>query len=95
MNEKTTVTRAMTAMTDRGDTGRDGTQIWSSLLEQAERELGIDCVAQWLRPLNLTLASDEGAVITANTGFLADWVERNFGLHLLRMLQSRLPALRR
>jgi chromosomal replication initiator protein len=73
----------------------DLARLWAKVLEQAERELGTDCVAQWIRPVQLTSITRDLAVLTANTGFLADWVERNYGLHLLRILQSLSPGLRR
>jgi chromosomal replication initiator protein len=73
----------------------DLARLWAKVLEQAERELGTDCVAQWIRPIQLTSISRDLAVLTASTGFLADWVERNYGLHLLRILQSLSPGLRR
>jgi chromosomal replication initiator protein len=65
------------------------------VLEQAERELGTNCVAQWIRPVRLTSIDNDVAVLSASTGFLADWVERNYGLHLLRILRSLSPGLRR
>ncbi|HSF96272.1 MAG TPA: chromosomal replication initiator protein DnaA [Thermohalobaculum sp.] len=70
-------------------------RLWAAVLEQAEKELGVDCVAQWLRPVQLATLSGDVAVLSANTGFLADWVERNYGNHLLRMLKSMVPGLRR
>ena len=87
-------------MTDSGDDGRVHTEaelgrLWAAVLEQAERELGTTCVAQWIRPVRLTSIVSDLAVLSANTGFLADWVERNYGLHLLRILQSLSPGLRR
>ena len=87
-------------MTDSGDDGRKHTEaelgrLWAAVLEQAERELGPNCVAQWLRPVRLTSIVNDLAILSASTGFLADWVERNYGLHLLRILQSLSPGLRR
>ncbi len=87
-------------MTDLGDDGGAHTEaelgrLWAAALEQAERELGTDCVTQWIRPVRLTSIDNDLAVLSASTGFLADWVERNYGLHLLRILQSLSPGLRR
>jgi chromosomal replication initiator protein len=87
-------------MTDAGEIRRDDTamaasRLWTGVLEQAERELGADCVTQWLRPLRLISISGDVALVAADTGFLADWVERNFGMHLLRMMRPRIPGLRR
>lgn len=75
------------------DTCVDG--LWQRVLEKAEREFGADCVAQWLRPVRLTSIYDDLAILSANTAFLADWVERNYGRHLLRLLQGLEPGLRR
>ncbi len=87
-------------MTDSGDDGRVHTEaelgrLWAAVLEQAESELGTNCVTQWLRPVRLASIDDDLAVLSASTGFLADWVERNYGLHLLRILRSLSPGLRR
>jgi len=69
--------------------------LWLKVLAQAERQLGTDCVAQWIRPMRLAAIDKDLAVLVAGTGFLADWVERNYGLHLLRILQALKPGLRR
>ncbi|MHA1529454.1 MAG: chromosomal replication initiator protein DnaA [Alphaproteobacteria bacterium] len=87
-------------MTDLGDKGRAQNEVelgrlWTAVLEQAERELGANSVAQWIRPVRLTSIVGDVAVLSANTGFLADWVERNYGLQLLRILRSLSPELRR
>jgi chromosomal replication initiator protein len=70
-------------------------QLWVGILELAERELGTDCVNRWLRPMQLAAIEGDVAVLAAGTGFLADWVERNYGRHLLRLLQPHAPGLRR
>jgi chromosomal replication initiator protein len=85
-------------MADRGVKGGSGVELgtlWAKVLKQAERELGADCVVQWIRPVRLVSIDGDLAVLGASTGFLADWVERNYGLHLLRILQSLSPGLRR
>jgi len=87
-------------MAERGiegglDRAAEITQSWSDTLTQAERELGTECVAQWLRPLQLASITGDLAVLMAGTGFLADWVDRNYGRHLLRLLQQRFPGVRR
>jgi chromosomal replication initiator protein len=73
----------------------DLAELWLKVLAQAERQLGGDCVVQWLAPLRLVTIDKDLAVIAASTGFLADWVERNYGLHLLRILQALKPGVRR
>ena len=87
-------------MKDRGARGSSRSdvkldELWTRALDRAERELGVNCVTQWIRPLRLRSIESDLAVLSASTGFLADWVERNYGLHLLRILQSLAPGLRR
>ena len=87
-------------MKDRGAKGSSRSdvkldELWTRALDRAERELGVNCVTQWIRPLRLRSIESDLAVLSASTGFLADWVERNYGLHLLRILQSLAPGLRR
>jgi len=45
--------------------------------------------------VRLTSIVNDLAILSPSTGFLADWVARNYGLHLLRILQSLSPGLRR
>ena len=70
-------------------------QLWEKTLEQARRELGETCVAQWIYPVKLTEINGDSAVLAAATGFLADWVERNYGRQLLRFLQKQRPKIKR
>ncbi len=79
----------------KGGGGLDLGKVWAAALAQAESELGADCVEQWIRPVQLASIVNDTAVLAASTGFLADWVERNYGLHLLRILQARVPGMRR
>lgn len=87
-------------MVDEGDKRGARSQVdieglWRRVLDRAERELGSECVVQWLRPVRLAALSNDLAVLAANTAFVADWVERNYGLQLLRFLQTLEPAVRR
>ncbi|MDH3667362.1 MAG: chromosomal replication initiator protein DnaA [Paracoccaceae bacterium] len=70
-------------------------QLWEKTLEQARHELGETCVAQWIYPVKLTEINGDSAVLAAATGFLADWVERNYGRQLLRILQKQRPKIKR
>ena len=58
--------------------------IWRKVTEAAERELGRDTVRKWLKPVTLSEIRRDLVVLTAPSSFVADWVERNHGLHLLR-----------
>ena len=73
----------------------DLSKLWAKVLVKAERELGKTCVQQWLRPVKMRALEGDVATLAASTSFLADWVERNYGLHLLRYLQSLHPSTRR
>jgi chromosomal replication initiator protein len=69
--------------------------IWRKVTDAAERELGRDPVKKWLQPVALSEIRRDLVVLTAPSSFVADWVERNYGLHLLRYLQSQLRHVRR
>lgn len=70
-------------------------RIWRHVVEGARRDLGRECVDQWVRPIRLKSIINDLATLTAATNFLADWVERNYGLSLLRHLQLASPGVRR
>ena len=68
---------------------------WDRVLRDGEAELGREAVDKWLRPISLVEIDKDMAVLAAATQFSADWVERNFGLNLLRFLQAQMPEVRR
>ena len=70
-------------------------RIWASVVAGATVELGQDCVDQWIKPIRLNRISKDHAVLATSTGFLADWVERNYGRQILRQLQKEVPGVRR
>jgi chromosomal replication initiator protein len=69
--------------------------VWDRVLATLAQDLGRDCVEQWIRPARLTAIEKDLAIVAAGTNFMADWIERNYGLHLLRALQAATPGLRR
>ncbi len=69
--------------------------LWEKTLEQARNELGETCVAQWIFPVKLVEINGDSAVLAAPTGFLADWVERNYSRQLLRILREQKPKIKR
>jgi chromosomal replication initiator protein len=69
--------------------------IWRKVIEAAERELGREPVKKWLKPVALSEIRRDLVVLNAPSSFVADWVERNYGLHLLRYFQSQLGHVRR
>ena len=86
----------------REPTGRDSGPesdrlrgVWRKVTEAAERELGREPVKKWLKPVALTEIRRDLVVLNAPSSFVADWVERNYGLHLLRYFQSQLGHIRR
>ena len=83
-------------MAQHGDGGPENLGvIWEKVLTAAERELGQETVEKWLRPMHLTSLRNDVVVLTAPTRFVADWVERNHGLHILRYIQAEAPTVRR
>ncbi|MEM1344920.1 MAG: chromosomal replication initiator protein DnaA [Pseudomonadota bacterium] len=70
-------------------------RIWECALQAARTELGEDCVEQWIKPVRLKSLNRDLATVAAPTGFLADWVESNYGLPMLRALQQVMPGVRR
>ena len=74
---------------------QDLARIWDGVLVGAARELGRDCVEHWLKQVSLGSLMGDLAILFAPTSFMADFVERNYGLRLLRHLQAVEPTLRR
>ena len=69
--------------------------IWTKVVRAAEKELGREATEKWLAPIGLIEVNRDLAVLSAETQFSADWVERNYGLNLLRYFQAELPEVRR
>ncbi|MGF1445721.1 MAG: chromosomal replication initiator protein DnaA [Pikeienuella sp.] len=73
----------------------DVDRIWDAVLAGMTRSLGRNSVEQWIKPVRLVSIHKDLATLAAPTTFMADWIERNYGLHLLRSLQALIPAVRR
>ncbi|MEM7422244.1 MAG: chromosomal replication initiator protein DnaA [Pseudomonadota bacterium] len=69
--------------------------LWAKVLDAAEAELGKEPVHKWLAQVRLASVKKDLIVLTAPTAFVGDWVERNFGLHLLRFFQAETDTVRR
>ena len=69
--------------------------IWTSVMATARKELGREAVERWLRQIELTGIDSDVATLTAASPFAANWVEREYGLNLLRYLQTQAPEIRR
>lgn len=78
---------------EKGPPGLD--QIWHKVLATAVAELGKETVDKWLRPVTLSGMKGDLVLLSATSGFQADWVERNYGLHLLRFFQAHVGSVRR
>ena len=69
--------------------------VWKDVLQHASRELGAEAVHKWLSQVSLRDVDGTLVTLDAPSHFIADWVERNYGLHLLRYLQRVNPEVRR
>ncbi|MEO1492632.1 MAG: chromosomal replication initiator protein DnaA [Pseudomonadota bacterium] len=69
--------------------------LWNKVLATALRELGKEETNKWLVPVKLEAVQGNLVMLTAATSFHADWVERNYGLHLLRYFQAHCETVRR
>lgn len=69
--------------------------IWTKVLKSALTELGREPVEQWLKPVRLAEIRGDLVLLSAPSAFVSDWVERNYGLHLLRWVQAQAPEVRR
>ncbi|MEM7686022.1 MAG: chromosomal replication initiator protein DnaA [Pseudomonadota bacterium] len=69
--------------------------LWIKVLRAAEGELGADAVKKWLSALKIQALQGDLVVLEAQTAFSADWVERNYGLQLMRLFQASGAAVRR
>ena len=69
--------------------------LWGQVIKAAVRDHGREAVEKWLKPVKLAGVRGDLIVLSAPGQFVADWVERNFGLHLLRYAQAEAPQIRR
>jgi chromosomal replication initiator protein len=59
---------------------------WGLVRQELLKSVGRNTYTTWIEPLRLASLADGTAVITAPTGFIGTWVERNFGDQILRHL---------
>ena len=69
--------------------------VWAKVIKAALSELGKEAVDKWIRPIELVEIRADLILLSAPSAFVADWVERNYGLHLLRLIQAEAPDARR
>ena len=53
--------------------------IWESISERLKREIGQSAFENWLKPIKFIEISDKRAKFRSPTGFIGDWVNRNYG----------------
>jgi len=70
-------------------------ELWERVLRALARELGGETVEKWIKPARLIAIEKDLAIVAAGTNFMSEWIERNYGLNLLRALQIACPRLRR
>jgi len=70
-------------------------KIWEKVMKSAETDLGEEAVRKWLKPIRLSELRGDVAVLTAPSTFHSNWVEREYGLNILRFIQAHVDATRR
>lgn len=73
----------------------DHDALWIKVIRSAEADIGVETVRKWLAPVSVQMVRGDLVVLAAPTAFVADWVERNYGLRLLRCFQSNGASVRR
>jgi len=82
-------------MSQRNHSADELAAIWERVLGALSQEIGRETVEQWIRPAKLAAIEKDLAIVAAGTNFMAEWIERNYGLHLLRTLQGAARGVRR
>ena len=62
--------------------------IWESISERLKGEIGQSAFENWLKPLKFIEISDKRAIFRSPTGFIGDWVNRNYGEKIVSAFQS-------
>ena len=62
--------------------------IWESISERLKREIGQSAFENWLKPLKFIEIADKRATFRSPTGFIGDWVNRNYGEKIVSAFQS-------
>ena len=62
--------------------------IWENISERLKREIGQSAFENWLKPLKFIEISDKRAIFRSPTGFIGDWVNRNYGEKIVSAFQS-------
>ncbi len=69
--------------------------IWGKVINAASADLPPETLEKWLKQLRMVELKGDLVRVAAPSTFVADWVERNYGLDLLRYVQAEAPEVRR
>ena len=61
-------------------------KIWTDISERLKVDLGKSAFENWIKPLNLTEIDKKTAFFISPTGFIGDWVNRNYGEKIIEVM---------
>ena len=61
-------------------------KIWTDISERLKADLGKSAFENWIKPLNLTEIDKKTAFFISPTGFIGDWVNRNYGEKIIEVM---------
>ena len=61
-------------------------KIWTDISERLKVDLGKSAFENWIKPLNLTEIDKKTAFFVSPTGFIGDWVNRNYGEKIIEVM---------
>ena len=63
-------------------------EIWGELRQELLKTVGRNNYVNWIEPLEFAELKDGVATFLVPTNFMGDWVSRNFGEHIHRLLND-------
>ena len=61
-------------------------KIWTDISERLKADLGKSAFENWIKPLNLTEIDKKTAFFVSPTGFIGEWVNRNYGEKIIEVM---------
>ena len=61
-------------------------KIWTDISERLKVDLGKSAFENWIKPLNLTEIDKKTAFFVSPTGFIGEWVNRNYGEKIIEVM---------
>lgn len=61
-------------------------KIWTDISERLKVDLGKSAFENWIKPLNLAEIDKKTAFFVSPTGFIGDWVNRNYGEKIIEVM---------